>query len=115
MSFREKTRDCVNLDYAPPDVDLCSQSETTTFVPSRVAPEAAELCLQGGHTHIIYSNLVSQGVQSEEKNKHPKPIEGLKSHAQNRKVQEVDRQTARERERVPCRLRTYDDQMKEKK
>lgn len=74
MSFREKTRDCVSLDcvdldYAPPDVDFCSQSETTTFVPSRVAPEAAELCLQGGHTHIIYSNLFSQGCKVKNKNK----------------------------------------------
>ena len=98
MSFREKTRDCVNLDYAPPDVDLCSQSETTTFVPSRVAPEAGELCLQGGHTHIIYSISSPRGCKVKKKNKHPKPTEGLTSHAQNRKVREVNRQTDCERE-----------------
>ena len=103
MSFREKTRDCVsldcvNLDYAPPDVDLCSQSETTTFVPSQVAPEAAELCLQGGHTHIIYSNLVSQGVQSEVKKTNiQSPLKASQAmHRIEKSERLTDRQTARE-------------------
>lgn len=61
MSFREKARDCANLDHASPGAGSYSQSGRGFVYLSPVSLVAGELCLQGDTQRQFISHLLTRG------------------------------------------------------